>query len=485
MPRRHIARLLLLPWWCAWLAACAGAPVRSTPPPLSEAQQLQLAAPLDAEIRRELGVVGDAALQRELQQLGDRLIASSSILGHAWQFTILDVAAANAFALPTGHVYVTRGLLPYLDDDAELAAVVAHEIAHVMAGHARIVFTAGDGVDSPSSAPGIFWPVARRLRGRLALFPNPAALFVTHAPEEEREADRMAARLLVSAGLPASALASALVTLARLDVADDDRGVPTFVQTHGDQGSLLGEIRTLVDDADPGAARRSGPATHDAYLQRIHGLVFGDDPREGIVRGNECIHPFLGVAVTLPAGWDMNSGRSQVVAKAPDEDAYVVAASLPAALRLDVAGAAALVLDRAGLQQVDGHAEAVNGHPAFVATAVGTVQGLGAIRMRAAWVLRGRDVIEVAGIAPSGRFASVEARFDACIRSIRFLDAAESGRLLPQRIDIESAQQGDTWEKIARRHGGVVMPIVRAEINHADVAAGIRAGSRIKVVVAR
>jgi predicted Zn-dependent protease len=172
---------LLLVASCAWSCARTTAPVSRPAPSTSPEQDAQIGAQADDSLRREFGLLGDASLQRDVQQVGTRLSAAIPGPSRPWHFSVLDVAAPNAFALPGGYVYLTRGLLPYLSSRSELAAVVGHQMAHVLRGDA-----ARDALAEPGNRPedlGVFEPAAALFGPRVV----PAArraLFAARAADE-------------------------------------------------------------------------------------------------------------------------------------------------------------------------------------------------------------------------------------------------------------------------------------------------------------
>jgi predicted Zn-dependent protease len=482
-PPRALMPLLL----SSLLAGCgASLPAQGRyVPPVSEAEELRLAAEADAGIRREMGLLNDAALQRVVSQAGARLAAASGRPDLPWHFTVLDVAAANAFALPGGYVYLTRGLLPYLNDEAELAAVIGHEMGHVASGHAARLLAPGGGTVPPVDTPGILCPVVQHFRSRAAALPDLRALFARFGPEDELQACLFTVTCLARAGWDPRGVESSRSTLERLDVSTDGRGVPTWVETHGSSADFADDIRTAIDQAVATVSVRQRQRDGDDYVERLHDLVFGDDLRDGLVRGNEFLQPALGVAFMVPAGWEVTNDRTRMVAVQPGQTAFLLLDPVPAARRRQVAEVAGIVMQRAGFQLVSGGATTIGGLDSFVGTYQGTVDGLGDALVRAAWFRRSGRVFQLTGLAASGRFEAVRTLFESSIRSFRSLEAGEAGRFTPQRLDTYTVRSGDTWESIARRNGGVVMPIALALINHAELTDPPQPGTAIKVVVAR
>jgi predicted Zn-dependent protease len=462
---------LLLVASCAWSCATTTAPISRPTPALSSEQEAQIGSQADAAIRGEIGLLlGDVALQRDVQQIGARLAAASSGPSRPWHFAVLEIAAPNAFSLPGGYVYLTRGLLPYLSSHAELAAVIAHQIAHVIRGDA-----ASDDLVDPGNLPvdlGVFGTAARLFSPGAA----PAAtraLFASHAPDAERQANTIAAGLIARAGFDPASLNVVLETLDRLALETDERGVPTWGTTHGR------DIRLEI-----AASSIFAPPAADDFREHVHNLLFGDDPREGLVRANEFLKPNLRVALQVQMEWNVSSDRTRMIATAPDHDAFLLLQLVRAARGRPVTDVAATVLARAGFRRPAGETTTINDLPAFVGSATGTVRDLGDVRVRVACVRSGRNVFLLAGLAATARYPEVDGQITAAIRSFRAMTFDEASRILPQWIDLEVAKAGDTWDTIARRHGGVVMANLLAILNHAGVEEPPPAAVQLKVVVA-
>jgi predicted Zn-dependent protease len=449
-------------------------------PGLSAEQEAQIGAQADVQLRREARTPDDEALQREAQQAGARLAAAFGDPSRTWRIAVLDFSAPNAFALPGGYVYLTRGLFPYLSTHDELAAVLAHEMAHVVVGDAAADYLAGS---EPLPADlGIFRTVARLFGGRLSPA-VPRALFASHDAERERAANALAAKALAAAGFDPASMNVVLETLDRLELDTDERGVPTWGMTHNRGIRLDPSSLPALSASAPRASASPRPADDD-FVDHLRGLLFGDDPRLGLVRVNEFVAPELRMAVRIPDEWDVSSDGTRMIAASPGQDAFIVLQLVRVPrLRLAAETAAALA-GRAGFRQATDEAITINGLPASAVTTTGTVEGLGQVRARIALLQAPGGRLAVAGVAESARYAEVERQMAAAITSVREMTASEAGAILPARIDLETAEPNDTWDTIARRHGGVVMGHLLAILNHSGADRPVPAGARIKVVVA-
>ena len=289
---------------------------------MSEAQEIQLGRQMDAQVREEMGVYDDPALQRYVQDVGMRLARASDRPNLPWHFAVVDAPAVNAFALPGGFIYLTRGILPFLDNEAQLAGVLGHEIGHVTARHSAQQYTKATSASIGLTLLSIFVPEAQPYSG---LAENALGLlFLKHGRDDERQADSLGAEYAARTGWDPSGVAGMLNTLARLEDASGSRkGVPNWLSTHPAPADRVQHVQAAVAQA---SAKITGkPVVDEAeYLTRVDGIIFGDSPSEGIVQGSRFLHPDLRLALTFPEGWEIQNAKTQVLAKAPDREHYVL-----------------------------------------------------------------------------------------------------------------------------------------------------------------
>jgi predicted Zn-dependent protease len=259
-------------------SACASNPVtgRREVSFLSEAEEIAIGQRGDAEIRREMGVYQDDELQRYVSGVGQRLAAVSHRPSLPWTFTVVDVPAVNAFALPGGYIYVTRGLLAHLGDESELAGVLGHEIGHVTARHASQQFTRSTGGSIGVLLASIFVP-------GLAPFSDLASaglgtLFLKYGRDDELESDRLGVEYAARAGWDPESVPRFLTTLSRLD-AMSVRGVPNWLSTHPDPGSRVVKAAPVAASQTDSTRDRN----RDEFLRRSR-THLRDDPSEGVVQ---------------------------------------------------------------------------------------------------------------------------------------------------------------------------------------------------------
>jgi predicted Zn-dependent protease len=448
---------------------------------MSEAQEIQLGQEMDPQVRQEMGVYDDAELQRYVSDIGMRLARASERPTLPWHFTVVDEPAVNAFALPGGYIYLTRGILAFLNSEEQLAGVLGHEIGHVTARHSAQQYTQATSAGLGLTLLSIFVPEARPLQGlaETAL----GVLFLKHGRDDELQADRLGAEYTAKTGWDPRGVAGMLRTLQRLDQASgSNRGVPNFLATHPAPGDRVEQVLAYIQQNPIAVGTAGRPTDERVYQRAVDGIIFGDSPSDGIVRGNQFLHPDLRLALAFPPGWEIQNSATQVLAKAPDRDNFMLLTLVPNASG-SLQQIAQGTMTNAGFRQLQGEPVSLNGLDAYVGTYQGAMQGLGNVVTVAAHIVHNRNVYMFAGLAPPNQFQGAQQQFVASIRSFRELSQSEAASIRPNRIDIYTVRGGDTWQALAARTGNLVKPSTLAIMNNYEPDQPPRAGDQIRIVV--
>jgi predicted Zn-dependent protease len=474
------AILLLL---LAIVAACATNPVTGEREftLMSEAQEIAMGRESDAQVRAEMGLYNDPELARYVSEVGLRLAKISERPNLPWQFAVVDQPAINAFALPGGFIYITRGILPFLDNEAELAGVLGHEIGHVTARHSVRQYSRTVGGVAALGALGVFVPAVRPF-GQISEQAL-GLLFLKYGRADELQSDQLGARYEATVGWDPAGVPGMLSTLGRLDEAAGYRkGVPNWLSTHPDPLTRVAEIGPTVAALKAG---RSDLVTNREGLEgRIDGLIYGDNPEQGVTRGSTFLHPPLQFRIDFPPKWDIANSPQQVVARAPEADIFMLLQGVTKPQGQAVQDVALSHMQAAGFRFISGDRTSINGLDAFVGIYQGQIEGLGEVASRAAHILHGGIYYLVAGLVAPQVFEQVDGTFAASIRSFRPLSAAEAAAIRPARVDFYVVRADDTWTSLAERSGGAVRPSTLAVMNNSEPASLPRVGARIKIVVA-
>jgi predicted Zn-dependent protease len=252
-----------------------------------------------------------------------------------------------------------------------------------------------------------------------------------------------------------------LTTLGRIEEASDSKGVPNWLETHPQPEDRVQRVQAAVRDAETGAQKFT--TDRNGYLQKMKGLVWGDSPDQGIVRGSRFLHKGLRFDFEFPTGWTIQNGQTQVAAKEPNGKSVMVLEQIRRPLGRTIDDTAIITMQNAGFRQVDGGPTTINGLQAFLGTWVGALQNFGRVQVRALFVRNTSGanpaVYFVAGIAPIDAYPNVSTAFTKSLESFRSMSPADAERLQPNRIDLYTAR---------RRHVARVSPSAKARHHQAD-----------------
>lgn len=430
------------------LTGCATNPVtgRQNFVTMSETQELDLGRQASGQIESQMPMVSDPALQAYVQQVGERLAQQSHRNQLAYQFKVVDSGDINAFALPGGYIYINRGLLAYLNSEAEMAAVLGHEIGHVTARHGvrqqSVAMTTG--LLSGLLAAGTGIQAAGELSNVLG-----TALVRGYGRDMELEADGLGAEYLARSGYRPDAVLDVIAVLKNQDTyvqqraASEGRQVEGYhglFSTHPTHDQRLQQVVAQARQLTTGGNQRVG---RDEYLKKVDGMVYGDSADQGIVRGNRFYHGKLDMAVDFPSNWVVVNQPTVLLAHTRDQSAFL--ALTMESLQRQYTPLELLRL-RVGQQQlVSGQAFSGKGYEGYMAVLPGKQA------RRVAAIVRGNQAfLFVGALRGQGALETHDAAFTAAIRSFRSLGPADKKLAEPMHVRLHRVKAGDTFEKLAR-----------------------------------
>jgi len=404
-------------------------------------------------LRQFGGAYADAQLASYVAGVGQALAKVSELPELQFTFTVLNSPIVNAFALPGGYVYVTRGLLALAGSEAELASVLAHEIGHVTARHAagRVQQAQRMALGSTPARTG-----AAGKDGVAEVGQDATAYVQGYSREQELEADTLGIRYLARAGYDPAAMASFLAKLdahARLEASL--MGLPS---DQADQMNIMATHPRTADRVEA-AARRAGEVTQstaiarsanpEAYLRRIDGILYGDDPEQGFVRGTQFLHPRLRFRFEAPSGFRLFNSTQRVVARNPQEAIILFDSARPNAgqsIQDYLTQAWSRDLALTDVEQI-----AIGGLPAATGwTRVDTNRGARDLRLVA--ILYDADTVyRFTYITPPALTQSLAFDLRRSTYSFRALTEAEAAQLKPLRLKVARVVEGDTAASLAER----------------------------------
>jgi predicted Zn-dependent protease len=462
--------------FAALAAACATNPAtgKKELSLVSEAQETQMGRQADREIAESLGLYADPELAPYVTRIGTGLAAVSERPDLPWSFRVVDDPTVNAFALPGGYIYVTRGILAHLDSEAELAGVLGHEIGHVTARHSVSQISKAQLANVGLGLGMIFRPELRGALGEVAQV-GLGLLFLKYGRDDEREADDLGLRYMERGGYDARALRDVFAVLQRTGEAEGGGRVPGWLSTHPSPEDRIERIAARLDQDPRGAAR----VERQAYLRRIDGIAFGPDPREGFFRDGVFYHPGLRFQIAFPRGWNGVNTKQAVGATSPERDAALV---ITLSRHGSPEAAARELLAQTGIRSGPARSARLGGAPALAyefvaATSQGELRGLALFAEHA-----GR-VLQLVGYADSARWGSHDGPIQASLDSFGELRDRRLLQARPQRLELVTLPRAMTLREADQRYPSSEPIEALARLNRVDQDGRLRAGTSYKRVV--
>ena len=452
VPRRSRWRIAIAVGLATLVAGCGSVGVRDEmiAPATAPSDTALLTPKTDAEHDRIVasygGVYDDPSAAQAIARSVGRLVAASDDPAQSYRITILNSPAINAFALPNGNLYVTRGLLALADDTSEVAAVIAHEMAHVTARHA---VARARRAEAASEVNRVVANVMQDQDAqRLALASTQLSL-ARFSQVQELEADAIGIRTLARAGFDPFASSRFLSSMARFADYRAHRGFggtprnPDFLSTHPSTPERIAfAVRAAREIGAPGI----GEQEKDQYLLGLDGMVYGDDPTEGFVRGRSFLHKGLGIQFTVPPTYTLENTTKAVLGTDQTGTAmrFDGVALPPETPLVDYLGTGWVN----GLDPTSVKEAMIGEFPTATATARadGWIFQIGLLR-------KGRTVFRFIFAAQEGQ-PSLEAALTETMGSFRRLTPEESARLRPMHLRLVRVKPGDTVDRLAEQMGG-------------------------------
>ncbi len=450
---------------------------------MSVGQERALGAQAAEEVQTSIGLVRDPALEPYVRRIGERLAAFSPRRDVEYRFFVADMEEPNAFALPGGYIYVSRGLLAIANSEAELANVIGHEIGHVAALHAaqrqtRSLGASVAAVLAGAAAAAAGGGQAGQAVGSLAQVAG-AGLIASYGRDQERQADEVGQQLAASAGFDPAAMASFLATLERemkLRNQGQERR-PSFLDSHPMTAERVQATAARARALQTAPAAPIAGSRADFY-RRLEGLLVGPDPAKGVFRESRFLHPGLGFAVDFPRGWRTQNGADAVAAQSPEQDALVLLEGQgPTG---DPGDAAQRFAQQNGLELLDVRRLRIGGLEALHALARARTQQ-GEVGLDLTWIAHPRATFRITGLAPVQRFDAWARTFESTARSFRPLTEAERGSITELRLRVVAARAGERLSTLTDRTGNAWSVAETAVANGLPADVSLGAGAPVKI----
>jgi predicted Zn-dependent protease len=433
-----IRSLLPSPSLRAWLiiglatgfAGCATNPVtgKSQLSLVSESQEIQMGKEAAQQTIQQIGVVDNPQVEAYVSQIGMKMAKASERPNLPWEFHVVNDASVNAFALPGGFIFVTRGLMTFINDEAELATVVGHEIGHVTNRHSVQQISKAQVAQLGLGIGSIVSSDIARLSGLLGQ--GLGLLFLKYSRNAENEADLAGFRYALNQNYDVREMPNVFKTLERVSQSSGGGKLPEWLATHPDPENRIAKVEQRLDTLHKDLS--NSILNREQYLQHVQGLAFGEDPRQGFFEGTTFYHPQLKFQITFPDGWKTQNGADAVVAASPSQDAIM---QLGLAGKVSPQQAAQQFLSQQGVTAGQGSNSSINGLPAassyFEAqTQQGVVQGL------VSFVSYGGNTYGILGYTPQGKLQTYDAVLRRAIGSFSELRNQAALNVKPARVEV-------------------------------------------------
>ena len=447
---------------------------------VSEEQEIAMGKEADPQIIQQFGLYEDKALQEFITAQGKSMAAISHRPGLDYQFRIVDSEVLNAFALPGGYVYFTRGIMAHFNNEAEFAGVLGHEIGHITARHS-VIQQRNQILAQVGLIAGIV------IAPDLAEFANTASqglglLFLKFGRDAERESDRLGVEYSTKIGYDAQQMANFFTTLERKSQGTGADELPTFLSTHpspGDRnvsvGKLAAEWKQKQNLADPKVNRNT-------YLRRIEGLIYGEDPKQGFKEGDMFYHPEMKFQFAIPSNWNYQNSPQRVQIAPKDGKALVFLTLAPGNSLEEAANS---VMQQFKLQPVQSRPTTVNGLNALSIVADQQAQEgqQPSVRTLSYLIQYNNAIYLMLGATSIADFNNYGNAFTSIMQSFRQLTDASKLNKKPERVRIKTVAQSTTLNQALKSFG---VPQNRMEemaiLNGMDLNDRIGQGTLIKVI---
>jgi predicted Zn-dependent protease len=447
---------------------------------MSKGQEVAMGQQSDPEITSFFGLYEDEALQKFINEKGQQMAAVSHRKDLKYQFKIVDSPVVNAFAVPGGYVYFTRGIMAHFNNEAEFAGVLGHEIGHITARHSAKQYSNAMIAQIGLAAGSIISP-------EFAQFADIAGqgvglLFLKFGRDAESQSDKLGVEYSTKIGYDAEEMAGFFQTLDRMREGGEE--IPTFLSTHPDPADREQKVSKLADDWQKKVKADELKVNRDSYLKMIDGIVYGDDPKQGFVENNVFYHPVLKFQFPVPSQWIVQN-TPQAVQMAEKEGSAMMMFTLAQGNSLE--SAAQATLQQYQLTPVESKHVTVNGLNGIAIVADQQAQQgqqqQQALRTLVYLIGYGGNIYTIIGASAKAKFNAHARTFQNTMTGFEELTDSEKINREPERIRVREVQQTATLSSALSAYK---MPQKRLEeiavLNGMQLDERVERGTLIKVV---
>ena len=462
----------------AALNGCATNPVsgKSELSLISQSQEIQMGQQASTGDLKSVGEANHPAAQAMVRRIGQAIAAKSERPGLPWAFHVLDDAAVNAFAYPGGFIFVTRGLMAHLTNEAELAEVIGHEIGHVTAKHTVAAM-------SKQQIAQIGLVGASVLSSKVAQYGDllgtgASLLFLKFGRDDETQADALGFKYSLAQGYDVRQAGKVFNTLARLQSEGGGARVPEWQSTHPDPGNRVKTAEAKAA-ALPAGSLTNAKVNRDGYLQMLNGMIYGENPRLGYFKGARFLHPDLRFQLDFPAGWKTMNMAQAVVSQSSDNSAQlqlVPGQGSPAQALAQFTGQQGITVQQSGNVTI-------NGNPAALAIFSAQTGDGGTLRGEAAAIQYAGTTYMLIGLMAANAPAQRSNEIDGAIRSFRALTDPSLINVQPATIQLVTLTEAMTGSSFVQKYPSTIAANLVFIMNEIEATTSLPRGTVLKRVV--
>ena len=418
---------------------------------MSEAQEIAMGQEADPQIVAQFGLYNDKALQAFITEKGKAMAAISHRPNLNYEFKVVDSDVLNAFAVPGGYVYFTRGIMAHFNNEAEFAGVLGHEIGHITARHTV--------VQQSKQLFGQLGLIAGMIiKPELGRFAEQASqglglLFLKFGRDAERESDRLGVEYSSKINYDAQQMAGFFNTLARQSQAAGAQEIPDFLSTHPNPGDRNTSVAKLAAEWKKKLNIANPLVNREVYLRRIDGLIYGEDPRQGYLENNVFYHPELKFQFNVPQGWKFQN-TPQRVQMAPQDGQALMYFTIAPGKTLQAAGET--LLTQNNLQLIESKEINLNGLRALYIIADSRQEQQQQQQQQQQQPMRtisyliedGTTIYHMLGVSAASAFNNYAGYFTGSMQSFKKLNDAAKINKKPERIRIKTVTANSTLENV-------------------------------------
>jgi predicted Zn-dependent protease len=450
---------------------------------MSEAQEIALGVQYDPQVIATFGEYRDADLQSFLQAKGTEMGKISHRPNLEYHVKILDSPVVNAFAVPGGYIYFTRGILAQFNNEAETMGVLGHEMGHIAARHSVSQQTK----QTVGSLLLITGMIASEKFAQYAEYAMQSMqlLYLRFSRDNERQADTLGVEYSSKIGYDAHKMADFFQVLQKMNMAEEQGGVPTFLSTHPDPGDRYNYVNQYTTKWQKNLNLSEWKVNQDSYLQLIDGIVYGEDPRQGYVEGNVFYHPELRFRFSFPTGWKYENLPTQVNIAPEDGKALMV---FTIATQKTLQTAADSTLKQLGLTLVNSEKKTVNGMPAIATVSKQTTQDQSTGQTQTIMVLSyfidyNSNYYVFHGVTAEADFSTYNKLFESNMLTFNKLTDPAKLNVKPKRILVKKVERTGTLAETFTNMGVKQNQMDElALLNNIELTDRVQAGKLIKII---